>query len=140
MSDQADDARYAEEYRQNLERVVAQLQKHGFDFPNWSDLPPGWLQLFTDARLAKLREHGMLSFGQIKEKFGTLRVHPGEFVEGMSESQRDAAYEILSDMEQESCVLCQDCGKVGSMRNVRRWMLTLCDACEGPRQAPVKVP
>lgn len=129
----ADHAQYAQEYRLNLERAVAQLQKHGFDFPSWSDLPPGWLQVFTDARLARLRECGLLSFGQIKEKFGTLRAYPGEFVSGMSESQYEEAHEILHSMEQESCVLCQDCGKVGSLREERRWLLTLCDECSATR-------
>lgn len=64
-------------------------------------------------------------FGQIKEKFGTLRI----YIDGAD----DKIYKMVSDAEDESCNTCEDCGSkedtITAPREGGCWVLTLCKKC-----------
>ena len=58
---------------------------------------------------------------QVKEKFGTLRFYVS--------SATDAMYDAIEKFEKLSEETCENCGKYGILREIRRWYFTRCDAC-----------
>ncbi len=61
---------------------------------------------------------------QVKEKLGTLR---------FSVDQADAYIDALCNAaEQQSSVMCEQCGAPGQLRYHRRWLLVRCDAHAPP--------
>jgi hypothetical protein len=65
---------------------------------------------------------------QVKEKFGTLRVHVTED-ESLSEETRTFVDAAVREAERASSITCEECGSPGSM--VRgAWWQTLCMICE----------
>lgn len=63
---------------------------------------------------------------QVKSKFATLRFYMTSETEEMSALIREA--------EAKSAVTCEECGNVGSLRDDRYWLETLCDSCEVKRK------
>jgi hypothetical protein len=63
-------------------------------------------------------------FFQLKEKVGVLRIYVN--VLDVDPEIRRA----ISEAERESAVTCELCGAPGRLRNSRRWIRVLCDACE----------
>lgn len=62
---------------------------------------------------------------QVKEKFGILRVYAN-----------DANFEdgVIDEIEDKSSVICEWCGKPGSLDNRYYWLLTLCTSCKRKRK------
>lgn len=97
----------------------------------------GWLEIID--RLCGLCESEIRSMqlrriprevwprcGQIKEKFGSLRM----YVDGpLSESTRAA----IDAAEQESARICEICGAPGELQPENNYLLTLCDVCRATR-------
>ena len=69
------------------------------------------------------------SVGQIKEKFGGLRIYTG----ALDADVADKVYEIIDDAETESCRTCEWCGKPGKARS-GRWIKTMCEECNNKRK------
>lgn len=63
---------------------------------------------------------------QVKEKFGALRF----YYDG---GDREFAGAV-SLAEMMSAVICEDCGKPGTKRNIRNWLCTLCGRCATKRR------
>lgn len=76
----------------------------------------------------ELFDHGWDGgIAQIKEKFGTLRVHLE-----VQEEIYDELYEIVFRYERLSEMVCEVCGDYGKIRNMkdgRSWIKTNCDIC-----------
>lgn len=87
----------------------------------------GWYQLLHDMLLeievayAKSGVENKLSIGQIKQKFGELRVYIHDAI--------PEAYDIISEKQKVSTSICEQCGKEGELRSLIRWYRTLCDEC-----------
>lgn len=87
----------------------------------------GWYDLMRDM-FAEVHEYveannidkSLISFSQIKEKFGTLNAY-NNFPNGLSE--------IVDKFEGESYVVCEHCGSRGRMTSDERWSLVLCKTC-----------
>lgn len=71
----------------------------------------------------------LLRVGQIKEKFGGLRVHL-DYGDDITDSEYARMEEAIEKAEGESIRTCENCGKPGRLRVDRGWMRTLCDECE----------
>ena len=79
----------------------------------------GWYMLLEDLfeKITAIGWDG--SLGQVKEKFGSLRVHVGK-------SNQDV-YDILHDYMVHSTITCEICGEQGMSRNLDGVIVTLCD-------------
>lgn len=85
----------------------------------------GWYDLI-DRTCAKIMavdpdKNKNVSFCQIKEKFGGLRLY--------LDNADNAAFEICCSAEQESYTICELCGKAGKHNNDSSWISTLCNKC-----------
>ncbi|MBI2449665.1 hypothetical protein HYV49_05205 [Candidatus Pacearchaeota archaeon] len=56
---------------------------------------------------------------QVKEKWGMLNMY--------LTFDTDEMYDLISEYEEKSKTICEDCGKPGSLRDDLPWILTLCD-------------
>ena len=108
---------------EDIDAFDALCLKHGFEPPAWSGVGAGWLPIL-DVLFGRLRAAGVTSLGQVKEKFGTLRVYVGDVD---SQAVIEAA---LKEAEAASAVTCEDCGRPGKIR-AGGWLRTLCDSCKG---------
>lgn len=87
----------------------------------------GWL-LIVDALAAKLEAMNVLhpddpiTFTQVKEKFGTLRIY---FNAGSDYTMTE---KLIDEAEAASAKTCEDCGAPGKCRP-GGWIRTLCDKC-----------
>jgi hypothetical protein len=79
----------------------------------------GWYNLIEDMLAQLQTRNPTCKITTIKEKFGTLRVY-GNFSE-------DGA-PIISAARATSNSTCEVCGDEGSLRNIRGWFRTICDA------------
>jgi hypothetical protein len=87
---------------------------------------PGWYPLV--ARLARSLEAEIQALPrraqrgiycvQVKEKFGGLRF----YMYGATPAMREA----IQRFEDESFHVCEDCGRPGTLRELRGWFVTLC--------------
>lgn len=97
------------------------LKKYDLNPSVSSDCPDGWLPI-ADRLFARLVEAGWdRRLGQIKEKFGGLRVY--------LDSHDDRWSEAIREAEAESFKTCQTCGEPGRRRGVGGWLMTSCEAC-----------
>jgi hypothetical protein len=86
----------------------------------------GWHGLLND--LGRALDGIPVRAVQVKEKFGTLRVHVTED-ESLSEETRTFVDAAVREAERASSITCEECGSPGSM--VRgAWWQTLCMICE----------
>ncbi|WP_346234892.1 hypothetical protein MKY04_18105 [Lysinibacillus telephonicus] len=87
----------------------------------------GWYYLLV-GMLTEIEEHfklmnksiDRLSFSEIKEKHGLLRVYTNNSISGLQQILRK--YEFLSEH------VCEICGNKGELRD-RSWSVVLCDRC-----------
>lgn len=102
------------------------------------DIEPGWLDLVegtcADVQAWLDAEPGRaLTWVQIKEKFGSLRMYP------RAQRADTAVAAIITDAEQRSLLTCQLCGAPGERRTIGG-LMTLCvahAAYPGRRNVPV---
>jgi hypothetical protein len=85
---------------------------------DWSgSVGPGWKPLVELLQtLAKAHD---FPIGQVKEKFGTLRV----YAQGT-----DWFYDLIDALDNASAHICERCGAPGRLRRFG-WVITACDAC-----------
>lgn len=105
------------------------LAKHRLDPPAcMSGVGDGWSDLL-DRMFTRLDEVGWSrKLGQVKEKFGFLRIYVDEWKDGIHGDDWD----IVQKAEEESTSICEECGAEGDMRNsgaCSYWIKTLCDSC-----------
>lgn len=88
--------------------------------PKYSDIGVGWHPL-VDKLVANILEISPdTKFGQIKEKYGTLRVY--------CSPEPDAVYKLISQAEQASESICEICGKPGVNKpSGTGWWRTRCE-------------
>lgn len=85
----------------------------------------GWHKILTEF-YRRMDSLGVpYEVGQVKEKFGGLRIYMDVYPEPYTKLT-DAWIEAA---EFESFECCQNCGTEGSLRTDLGWMLTLCDNC-----------
>ena len=119
----------------------------------------GWYKLIDDlcAELMNLKNSKLIRFAQIKEKFGTLRIHidvmyPEEGVKSKNFFIRNfcllkrfffkyhmvdncnnvltIAQNIIRNYEAQSKFICEECGERGSWTDLEGWLTTLCLDCK----------
>lgn len=67
---------------------------------------------------------------QVKEKFGGLRVYYSiDTAKQRSGYDVDLIHQTVLSIENESFLICEDCGKSGTQKNIFGWIKTLCDDC-----------
>lgn len=83
------------------------------------DCDDGWYSLIyeTCERLEKLNDD-TISFSQIKEKYGELRIYLN--------GGNDKAYDIVDEALEKSHTICEVCSAEGSMCSNGGWYKTLC--------------
>lgn len=89
-----------------------------------SEIGPGWYNEVTYL-LKQLQELGG-NLQQVKEKFGGLR-----FYYHLDNDPHDNFCKLVDSTEDNSFIICEDCGIRGKLRNLkgRMWLKTLCDYC-----------
>lgn len=91
----------------------------------------GWLPLLEDLTKELVALGWNRKLEQVKEKFGGLRfyisIDPEQSVDHFNKLQA-----VISNMEDKSHTICEDCGNPGTPRN-GSWMRTLCNPCHDSR-------
>jgi len=86
----------------------------------------GWYQLIDDM-LTEIQELCIMEWlkapqiGQIKEKYGSLRVYMHNYCEDIEE--------VIARYERKSSSVCELCGKIGTNINYNGWQITRCEEC-----------
>lgn len=97
---------------------------------------PGWYDLLTHTfdkilYLCGLFNIDEINIGQIKEKFGTLRIYvtynPVHENAELYKLQLEILHDIENAAEKRSAMICQNSGKYGTIRDVCGWYATLSD-------------
>lgn len=108
---------------------------------NWDhvydSVGPGWRKLLEDYRTAvtwleSVQPGFKLSSLDIKEKFGTLRMHPSYEVTDVPSATAHIVDALEAYAENRSCQTCETCGAWGTLRR-GGWMVTLCNTCDAAR-------
>lgn len=88
---------------------------------------PGWHPMLKAVIAACIRNTPALLFGQIKEKFGGLRIY--------TDTSTQRIDSLIAAAETLSFVICAQCGAPGRSR-LGGWTNTLCEehACASPSQ------
>ena len=100
------------------------------------DVGKGWAEILANAfrQIAEAFDKAGANFsefsvGQIKEKFGGLRIYCG----ALGADIADQVYKIIDEAEGESERTCEWCGKPGKTRG-GYWIKTLCEECNNERK------
>lgn len=86
---------------------------------------PGWWDIITEALDSVCARAPEAQIGQVKEKFGGLRIYIG-----LTRDENGEPFsfsDILREAEYKSLATCAICGSPGSMRRGGGYVLTLCD-------------
>ena len=96
-------------------------------YPIICECQDGWFKLIysmckeiDDLYKVKGKDINELNILQIKEKFGSLRVYVGSYIEELED--------VIAKYEELSMQICEICGEEGQNRGVMR-LQTLCDNC-----------
>lgn len=95
----------------------------------------GWYTILEE--LCEKLKDMPISFAQIKEKFGTLRVYfdvDHKRAEELTDEKEDALWAFLREAEEKSAKTCEACGKPGKARE-GGWIKVLCDICYEARES-----
>ena len=99
----------------------ALIEKHKLSPRCISGVGDGWIPIL-DEMFTQLRADGWDGeVGQIKEKFGGLRV----YLDGASAEQ----HAIVEAAETRASKTCETCGKPGTLRSKSGWIRTACEEC-----------
>jgi hypothetical protein len=89
------------------------------------EIGEGWMSLVIEL-LDKIQhlvdnnpEYSGLQVIQVKEKYGSLRVYLNYYYKEIED--------IISEYEEKSCYICEECGEKGEIRNINNWYTALCD-------------
>ena len=97
----------------------------GYDIYN--EVGKGWWPLLREARLLvelynmRHKDEEPVTFVQIKEKWGELRLYLNRYPEGLADE--------IKKLEEKSASICEACGKEGTQKDIRGWVHTVCDDC-----------
>lgn len=101
----------------------------------------GWWPLLSEV-FEKVRAAApthSVAYGQIKEKFGSLRIYtkPYSLREGEDRDAEvyDKVQSIVEEAENKSSTICERCGAPGSARSISGWTKTVCEPCCNHLQA-----
>lgn len=108
-------------YIQNKENI-------GLQWGTGVDCGDGWYNLINELlekieEIYKINNKDIKDFKilHIKEKFGELRVYVStEFLE---------VHRLITEYENLSAKICENCGKEGNLYNKKGYLLTLCGKC-----------
>lgn len=95
----------------------------------------GWWPILLDLAVfleSKRSSSPQISFAQVKEKFGLLRV----YVEGMSAEDRDTCNQKVDEAEELSAKYCEKCGSTDDVSTdapPHCWIKTYCKKCHERR-------
>ena len=89
------------------------------------EIGKGWMPLLIEL-LDKIQllvnnnpEYADVEILQVKEKYGSLRVYLNYYYKEIED--------IISEYEEKSCYICEECGEKGEIRNINNWYTALCD-------------
>lgn len=91
----------------------------------YKNVYPGWWELL-DRYLPQIWAIDPDCDVIVKEKLGTLRIHPYSTKEEISWKD---LYSITQEAETVSATVCEICGEPGHLRTDQSWWQTLCDRC-----------
>ncbi len=107
----------------------------------YDDIGPGWRSILESLHVKLQTTLPNYTIGQVKEKFGGLRVYgyptsgESEFEDTPEDDEWAAWTEAIRWAEFEAAQTCESCGAPGVARTTNYWIKTLCDDCEGRSQA-----
>ncbi|MBC9712263.1 hypothetical protein H9Y04_06710 [Streptomyces sp. TRM66268-LWL] len=117
--------------REALERVLAPHFRTPGARP---EIGPGWVGLVARCHQAVVAEFPGYQLNAVKQKLGRLAYQalPGSWQPGgnWSRAEHHRIDEITDAFEELSASVCERCGNAASLRETRRILLALCDACE----------
>lgn len=106
-----------------MKRVMIE---HEISPEEWAEgVGPGWKTLVVDLYHKVKWLCPDLAVLQVKEKFGGLRFYVGS----VSNEVAKEVFAAIDAAEARSLEICEECGAAGKLREDRRWLATLCDAC-----------
>lgn len=99
-------------------------------FPSY-DYPDGWHGLVTRACELAAAQPFPIVWGQIKDKFGALRMYAltGDDTLTSTQLQRDMFREMFYELQRESAETCALCSAPGGLLRIGGWVITLCPTC-----------
>jgi hypothetical protein len=104
--------------------MTNEQMKNGFDLMRVGY--PGWRKLLDRAQSAIEKHNAVL--GQIKEKFGGLRIYLDSYDEELDD--------VIGKIEAESCETCDLCGAAGRIvAPAGRWLVARCLKCAAEQKA-----
>ena len=88
----------------------------------------GWYDIFDKMceKIIEVDTNKQVSFSQVKEKFGYLRVYADSG--DIKREKVKIIQEIINQTEGDSATVCESCGKPGEQRR-GEWIKVLCDEC-----------
>lgn len=88
----------------------------------YDDIPKGWQIAFGDMLLAEIDKtsNGDITFQQIKEKFGELRIYA---------SCNKATQDVIHKYEHISNNICIKCGRPNVPQTTNGWIMPICKKC-----------
>jgi len=95
----------------------------------------GWVKIIEEAAKALAETTPYVYFGQVKEKFGSMRMYLSyDYDENKepkaTDEQLKQCNEIARKAEDASCTTCESCGaSTGSVISVNGWLSCTCDIC-----------
>jgi hypothetical protein len=121
-----------------LRTELAEHARSGRDFELLVE--DGWRDVVLSCHRAVVAEFPQYELLAVKEKYGALALQAfprrwrppsadGTF-SAWTDEEHTRLDSIVDPFEQQSVVTCERCGQRGSLREQRRHMLTLCDACD----------
>ena len=110
--------------------VKSLLAKYGINYsPINSEIGKGWEPLLENLlRALKLLDPD-LKIGQIKEKFGSLRVYVDPTPTNSKENETKK-YELCRQAQEDSAKVCIVCGNTGRIVQLNSWLQCFCEDCE----------
>ena len=85
----------------------------------WYDLIYNCCKEIDELYNSKNANINNLRIYQIKEKYGTLQIYLGNYIDGVNE--------IIDKYEKSSCRICEICGDRGRLEVKGGWIKTLCE-------------
>lgn len=95
---------------------------------HFNSVGPGWRQILEKLHRELMEIFPDYQIGQVKEKFGGLRVYINNYPE--NGEVRNSIFEAIAAAEDGSFIICERCGSTNSVdTRGPGWIKTLCDGC-----------
>lgn len=89
---------------------------------------PGWFFIIKNLSAAITRISKDVRATQVKEKFGGLRFY-WRSVNNLTEDQYESISRAVDAAEEESYLVCEDCGSKEDVQQSKGWIRTECGLC-----------